>query len=132
MTTRCRPDEGARFGLDEGFSLLEVMFALVFLGVGLLAVAGMIPLATHQIVTAKRVTDAVAAGQTRMEQLRTETYNSPALAAGTYEDSTGSYHLTWTVQDSIPVLGSKRIDMAVSWTTSSGPETTWIATFVTR
>ena len=118
--------------LADGFSLLEVIFALVFLGVGLLAVAGMIPLATHQIVAAKNVSGAVAAGQTQMEQLRTTDYNDPALVAGTYASTSGQYNLSWTIQDDTPVPWSKRVTMTVTWTTSSGPETTTMSTIVTR
>jgi Tfp pilus assembly protein PilV len=115
-----------------GFSLLEVIFALVFLAVGLLAVAGMIPLATHQIVSAKNVSGAVAAGQTQMEQLRTTDYNDPALIAGTYTSTSGQYNLSWTILDDTPVPWSKKISMTVTWTTSSGPETTTMSTIVTR
>lgn len=135
MTTLAKPGSPrrpARVHGTDGFSLLEILFALTFLGVGLLAVAGMIPLATHQIVSAKRVTDAVSAGQTRMEALRTASYNSAALVSGSYDEDSGTYHLAWTIQDNVPVEGSKRIDMTVSWTTSSGLQTTRLTTFVTR
>jgi Tfp pilus assembly protein PilV len=116
----------------DGFSLLEVMFALTFLGVGLLAVAGMIPLATHQIVAAKAVTDGVAAGQEVMEEIRTSDFNSAALAAGSYNRTVDKYTITWTIQDNVPVIGSKRVDMLVTWNTTSGAETTSMSTFVTR
>ena len=117
---------------DDGFSLIEVMFALTFLGVGLLAVAGMIPLATHQIVAAKAITDGVAAGQEVMEEIRTSDFNSAALAAGSYNRTVDKYAITWTIQDNVPLIGSKRIDMTVTWDTTSGAETTSMSTFVTR
>jgi Tfp pilus assembly protein PilV len=117
---------------SEGFSLLEVMFALTFLAVGLLAVAGMIPLATHQIMSAKAVTDGVAAGQEVMEEIRMSEYNSGALAAGNYNRTVDNYTIDWTIQNDVPVIGSKRIDMTVTWSTTSGNETTSLSTFVTR
>jgi Tfp pilus assembly protein PilV len=116
----------------EGFSLLEVMFALTFLGIGLLAVAGMIPLATHQIASAKAVTDGVSAGQEVLEEIRMENYNSGPLEPGNYSRTVGHYSITWTIQEDVPVIGSKRIDMTVSWPTTSGVETTSLSTFVTR
>jgi prepilin-type N-terminal cleavage/methylation domain-containing protein len=125
-------NRAARLHRKDGFSLLEVMFALVFLGIGLLGVAGMIPLATHQIVAAKAVSDGVAVGQTQMEALRTADFGSPSLAAGTYAAVSGKYGLSWTILDNVPVSGSKRINMTVSWTTTSGTETTQMSTLVTR
>jgi Tfp pilus assembly protein PilV len=116
----------------DGFSLLEVMFALTFLGIGLLAVAGMIPLATHQIMSAKAVTDGVSTGQQVMEEIRTSDYTSAALAEGNYSRTVAKYTVTWAIQDDVPVTGSKRIDMTISWTTTSGVETTTMSTFVTR
>jgi Tfp pilus assembly protein PilV len=117
---------------DSGFSLTEVVFAMAFLGVGLLAVAQMIPLATHQIVSSKTMTDAVAAGQTKMEELKMEDFMSAALNAGSYADTSGVYARAWTIVNDTPVTGSKRVDLTVSWITSSGTQTTRMTTFVTR
>jgi len=117
---------------DRGFSLIEIMFAITFLGIGLMAVAQMIPMATHQIVTAKQISDAAAVGQSKMEELKMEDYLSAALSAGTYSDTTDAYTRSWTITDSSPVSGSKRIDLTVSWTSSAGTQTTGMTTFVTR
>ncbi len=117
---------------SPGFSLIEIMFALTFLGVGLMAVAQMIPLATHQIVTSKQMTDAVAVGQTKMEDLRMQDYTSAALNAGSYADTSGAFTRNWTITNNTPVSGSKRIDLTVTWTTSAGSQTADMTTFVTR
>jgi hypothetical protein len=92
----------------------------------------MIPLATHQIITAKETTDAMAAGQARMEELRTEGFNSLDLTVGTHSDTSGRYSRAWSVADDVPVVGSKRVDMSVSWMSSDGVQTARMTTFITR
>jgi prepilin-type N-terminal cleavage/methylation domain-containing protein len=117
---------------QEGFTLIEVLFAIAFLGFGLLATAQMIPLAIHQVVTSKETTDATAAGQTMMETLRMEEYSSALLTAGTHNEVAGRYTLSWIVTDNVPATGSKRVDLTVSWTTSGGTEQTAMSTFINR
>ena len=134
MTTRqraARPDRRSRRA-ETGFSLIEIMFALAFLGVGLMAIAQTIPLATHQIVTSKMVSNGVAAGQAKMEELRMEPYSSALLSAGSHGDTTGHYVRSWVVQDNVPMNGTKRVDLTVSWTSSAGIQTAHMATLVTR
>lgn len=131
-----RPFPGVAAGrprpAEAGFSLIEILFAIAFLGIGLLATAQMIPLAMHQVVGSKQITDASAAGQTKMEELRMEDYSSTLLTAGTHADTTGRYSRSWVVTDGQPAAGSKRVDLTVTWSTSRGIQQTRLSTFISR
>ena len=62
---------------DEGFTLLELMFASVYLAIGLLAVAAMVDTALSRNVDAKRLTVAVNLAAEMIERIR---FNAPANA----------------------------------------------------
>ncbi|TPW15972.1 MAG: hypothetical protein FD129_807 [bacterium] len=128
MIRRRRASRSSR----DGFSLIEVMFAIAFLGFGLLAVAQMMPLATRQVVSAKQLTDAMAQGQSLMEQLKMDDYNGSTLTAGDHTRQVGNFALAWTVTANEPVVGSKRIDLTISWNVSGTTETAEMSTYVTR
>jgi prepilin-type N-terminal cleavage/methylation domain-containing protein len=123
-TRRSRPD-------SAGFSLIEVMIALTFLGVGLLAIAQLIPLGMSGITQARVRTNAVQAAQERLDELKAEDYSSAALSAGTYTETVGQYTITWSILDNTPVPGSKRINMTASWPTLTGTKSTRLTTFTT-
>lgn len=128
--TQARPAcrVGARSG--EGFSLLEVLFALTFLAVGILAVASMIPAGTRGVTQSRVVTTGLMAAQTKLEQLRGTPYLN--LAPGTYSDTTSIFTRTWTVTDSVPMAGCKKIDVVTRWTDSHGNQTTQLTSYVSR
>ena len=62
---------------DEGFTLVEMMFASVYLAIGLLAVAAMVDTALSRNVDAKRLTVATNLATEMIERVR---FNSPANA----------------------------------------------------
>ena len=133
MTKRFRRATGTDASRREGgFSLIEVMFAIAFLGFGLLAVAQMIPVATRQVVSSKQLTDAVAAGQTQMETLKMEDFGSTLLTAGSHADTSGQYALDWTVTDNTPMAGSKKVVLSVTWNSSGASRTARMSTFIAR
>ncbi|MGE5176275.1 MAG: type IV pilus modification PilV family protein [Hyphomicrobiales bacterium] len=113
-----------------GFSLIEVMFALTFLAVGILAVAAMIPAGTKGVTQSRVITNGLMAAQVKMEQLRGTPYLS--LAPGTFSDTTSVFTRTWTVTDSVPMAGCKRIQVTSVWTDSRGTQSTNLTSYVTR
>lgn len=124
-----RPGEHPRQG-DGGFSLIEVIFALTFLAVGILAVASMIPAGTRGVTQSRVITSGLMAAQIKMEDLRGTTYT--ALAPGTFSDTTSVFTRTWVVTDSIPMAGCKKIQVTSQWTTNHGAQTTVLTSYVTR
>lgn len=115
----------------EGFSLVEVMIAITFLGIGLLAIGQLVPAGMAGITQARVRTNAVQAAQMRVDELQSEDFTSAALTAGTYTETVGNYTLSWTIIDNTPVPGSKRINLVASWPVLTGTKTARLTTFVT-
>jgi Tfp pilus assembly protein PilV len=113
-----------------GFSLIEVMFALTFLAVGILAVAAMIPAGTKGVSQSRVITSGLMSAQVKMEQLKGTNFTS--LTPGTFSDTTSVFTRTWTVTDSVPMAGCKRIQVTSRWTDSHGTQSTALTSYVTR
>lgn len=117
-------------GRDGGFSLLEVLFALTFLAVGIMAVAAMIPAGTQGVSQSRVLTSSLMAATVKMEELKSTPFLS--LAPGTFTDTTSVFTRTWTVQDSIPMAGCKKITVTSQWTNSHGAQSTVLHSYVSR
>jgi Tfp pilus assembly protein PilV len=117
-------------GQDQGFSLLEVLFALTFLAVGIMAVASMIPAGTRGVSQSRVLTTGLMATQVKMEELKGTPFQS--LAAGTYTDTTSVFTRTWTVADSVPMAGCKKLTVTSQWTDSHGNQSTVLTSYVSR
>ena len=76
-----------------GFTLIEVMVALIILTVGVLGLAGTTVWVVRQSTLAELTTERSAAVQTVVEQLRASDYTG--LAAGS--DSVGRFDVSWSV-----------------------------------
>ncbi|MFH0778630.1 MAG: prepilin-type N-terminal cleavage/methylation domain-containing protein [Candidatus Eisenbacteria bacterium] len=126
----CSDADGRR--RERGFSLVELLVALVFLGIGIMAVAAMFPLATKNVNEGRLLTTALGRAQEKLEELQEAGYSSSLLDAGSYRDSLGHYERSWVVQDSLPALGSKRVMVWVSWPSSQGRDTVSVATYIAR
>jgi type IV pilus assembly protein PilV len=74
MRVRATGKEGANQG-ERGFTLIEVMFALVYLAIGLLAIAAMQDTAISRNTDARRMNYATNLTAEMLERVR---YNSPA------------------------------------------------------
>jgi prepilin-type N-terminal cleavage/methylation domain-containing protein len=116
---------------SAGFSLIEVMMAITFLGIGLLAIGQLVPAGMAGITQARVRTNAVQAAQVRLDDLRSEDFTAAALTAGTYTETVAGYTLAWTITDNTPVPGSKRINLTASWQNLTGTKTARLTTFVT-
>jgi Tfp pilus assembly protein PilV len=119
-----RPESGA------GFSLVEVMFALTFLAIGILAVASMIPAGTRGVSESRVITSGLMAAQLKIEELKGTEFST--LAAGTGSDSVSVFRRSWTVTDSIPTAGCKRVVVTANWTDAHGAQSTSLTSYLTR
>lgn len=125
MTRARRADRSS-----EGFSLIEVLFALTFLAVGILAVASMIPAGTKGVTQSRVITSSLMAAQVKMEELRGKQFT--ALTPGSFTDTVSVFTRTWVVTDSIPMSGCKRIQVTSNWLNSQGAQSTVLTSYVTR
>ena len=115
---------------NGGFSLIEVLFALTFLAVGILAVASMIPAGTRGVSQSRVLTSGLMMGQRKMEELKGTPFLT--LAVGTSSDTVSVYNRTWTVTDSVPMAGCKKIEVTTRWTDSHGTQSTVLTSYVSR
>ncbi len=127
---RTRRGNRPRRTRDEGFSLIEILFALTFLAVGILAVASMIPAGTRGVTQSRALTSGLMAAQVKLEDLKGTPFTS--LTPGTYSDSTSWYQRTWTVTDSVPMAGCKRLDVSVTWIDARGSQSTQLTSYVSK
>ena len=95
-----------------------------------MAVATMIPAGTRGVTQSRVLTSGLMAAQVKLEDLRGTAYT--ALAAGTFTDTTSVFTRTWTVTDSVPMAGCKKIDVTASWNDSHGTQTAQLTSYVTR
>jgi len=78
-----------------GFSIIEVLLAMVILAFGALGMAGTTLVMIKQTTLSDVTTDRAVALQTTIERIRALPFDS--VEAG--QDSVGAYQLSWTVSD---------------------------------
>jgi prepilin-type N-terminal cleavage/methylation domain-containing protein len=114
-----------RSGSAAGFSLLEVMVAMVLAGIGIAAIAQIFPMAGRGLGDSRRETQATLAAEEKVEQLRALDLSDGLLTAGAHSDTTlvseTPYDRSWFVEDDKPLPGMKRVRMQV---VRSGEDTT--------
>ena len=70
---------------NNGFTLIEVLIALVIFSLGILGVAALQSGSINGNTSARGVTDIALVATDRLEMLRSLPYDDPALAAGVYD-----------------------------------------------
>ena len=108
----------ARLRSSSGFSLIEVMIALIVFAIGVLALAVCVPLGTRKITRAGQQTRASTLAAERAEQLLMTPYGNGDLTAGNHTDVNnpveGIYYVQWDVSDDQPIASCKRVFIHVS------------------
>jgi prepilin-type N-terminal cleavage/methylation domain-containing protein len=79
----------------DGFTIVEVIIAVVILAVGLLGVGGTTVLVVKQTTLADVTTERTAVLQSAIEELRALPYDSVVAGA----DTLGPFMVSWTVTD---------------------------------
>jgi len=115
---------------ENGYTLHEVLIALVILSVALIALIPMLIYTTRGNSFGKSTTLAATLAQDKLEELRREPIvlasgtANPLLVAGTYADPSppAGFSRSWTIVDSggsfsADVLG---IEVTAAWTDSKG------------
>jgi type IV pilus assembly protein PilV len=103
-----------RIADSSGFTLIEVMIAILVIVVGLLGVAGVATMVINGNTLAKEMTVATTLAQDKIEELKNTSYPNLGSSSDT-QDSI--YTRTWTVTADSPAGGMKTIQVAVqfSW-----------------
>jgi prepilin-type N-terminal cleavage/methylation domain-containing protein len=115
---------------DSGFTLVEVLVAIVVLSVGVIALAGSTAMVTRMIGRGKVETRVAQAASRRIEALRLSAYStSPHCTAGTFASGGPVTANGLTESWSVPPAGRVRaVQVNVTYGTVSGPRTASLQT----
>jgi len=109
---------------SKGFSLIEVMIALVILAVALLALAGLMITTTKNTSFGGHMTEAATFAQDKLEQLRASPWTG--IIAGADPPLVGatgiSYARSWTV-DANPTGDQRWVTVTIIWTDPTAKST---------
>lgn len=102
-----------RLRRSYGFTLIEILVALVILGVSLLALAGLMVTTTRNNASAGQVTEAATLAQDKLEELRAIPWDRVVSGQDQRAGSTGiTYGRNWNVVTNGNI---KTITITVSW-----------------
>ena len=105
-----------------GFTLLEVLVAIVILTIGLLGTAGLTTGVIRGNHYSKNITSATAAGQTLLESVKSSGYTN-ATSANFPNDTVTmggmTFTRTTTITNSSPAANMKTVSVTVGWTESN-------------
>ena len=96
---------------EKGFTLIEVMIALVLFAVGLLAFAGLEVVALRNSTYSKEYSKANTYAQQKVEELKGVSWASVAGGSDTLE---GKFTRTWTVEETETDM-MKKVVVNVTW-----------------
>jgi prepilin-type N-terminal cleavage/methylation domain-containing protein len=103
---------------QAGFTLIEVMFAIVIFGIGVMALMACVPMASKKVMSAGAQTRASALATEAAEELLTVPYGHSSLTAGTHDDPANPhdnlYYTRWVVENNQPIASCKRITVTVA------------------
>ncbi len=118
-------DRAAR--VSRGFTLVEVMVALIVFAVGMLSLALLMPAGTRGVRKAGQNTRGSELAASSMERLLSTPYDDPDLNRGNHVDTgnphDNSYFVSWSVDTGVPIANCKRITLSVAWPTAASSNT---------
>jgi prepilin-type N-terminal cleavage/methylation domain-containing protein len=122
---------------DTGFTLLELMVALILLSIGVFAVANLFPAGMHGQVQDRMQAEAGGLAQSEIERLSGLAWTDTQLDPGRHPASgdtpcgtNGHWSRSYTVATlAAPLADVKKVSVTVSWSGANGREVT-IATYV--
>lgn len=99
---------------SKGFTLIEVLIAMIILSIAMLAITGMFVTGVDGVSFGDRITSAVTLAQEKMEELMGLDYSDPNFVNGGPE-AIGAIIRAWDVKQDDPFPGMATIRVAVSW-----------------
>jgi prepilin-type N-terminal cleavage/methylation domain-containing protein len=119
-----RVDDRDRSG---GFTLVEIIIAIALFGIGVLALAAVMPMGINRNNKAGQLSRASELVAARAEQFLATPYTEPGLAPGTHDDPGNpyedQYHVRWTVEEDQPIAYCKRVTIQVNCPSLTSPAT---------
>ena len=103
----------------QGFSLIEVLVAMVIFSLASLAVSKLMVSSSSFVAENAESTHAVALAQQKLENLRNLRYLDLATSSETRLASEWKgvpFTIAWVVNNDTPITGTKTVNVTVSWT----------------
>ena len=127
MSNYCNPPWGQATGVDRplGFTLLEVLFAITVLSLGLLGTSAMmVQTVQQQSVSANRAI-ALSLARERLEQMKQVDIDNVTAAnfpSEPYQGIAGNeqFQRTVVITEDLPMARMKTVNVTVTWRTLSG------------
>jgi type IV pilus assembly protein PilV len=118
---------------DNGFTLIEILIALVILSIGLMALAGIQVSALKGNAFSKRMTTAVSIAEQMVEQIRNIPYdNIQSQSASQVSQSNINFTSQVAVTNDSPIVNTKTIHVTITWTDGLKTHTVPISTIISR
>jgi prepilin-type N-terminal cleavage/methylation domain-containing protein len=118
----------------DGFTLIEVMIALVVMSIGLTALAAVQISAIRGNDFSKRMTTAISIAEAKMEQIKSNSYAN-IISESSIQITQSSMNFTRqvTVTNNIaPLTNTKMVNVTVSWSEGSKSHSVPITTIVSQ
>jgi type IV pilus assembly protein PilV len=118
----------------DGFTLIEVMIALVIMSIGLTALAAVQISAIRGNDFSKRMTTAISIAEAKMEQIKSSSYAN-IISESSIQITQSSMNFTRqvTVTNNIaPLTNTKMVNVTVSWSEGSKSHSVPITTIVSQ
>ena len=94
---------------DRGLSIIEVVFAISIFAIGILAVTTLSISAVNSNASSRRITDATALAEDRLERLAALPYD----VIDSNAETEGAYRVTWVVKENDMLDKTKTITVTV-------------------
>jgi prepilin-type N-terminal cleavage/methylation domain-containing protein len=110
---------GTKRARDRGFSLVEMMIAITVLGVGLLSLAGLFPIAMKRVSVGDLESRATFQAQAKLEELKNLRWNQLVTSVGN-DQVDARFNRTWQIWEDQPAVGMKSVQVVVTWSDENG------------
>ena len=104
---------------ESGFTLVEVLVALMVFVIGVLSIAAIMPSGSRSVGRSGDQTRASELAAACAERLLSTSYSNPTLTSGSHSDPAnpynGKYYVSWTVEDNQPMAQCKKVTVDVRW-----------------
>lgn len=107
---------------NKGFTLIEVIIALMIFSVGILAMQGMQYMSVKTNFSAFNITRAIGQGTDTVERILALDYNDDLLLAGAHDDTEFPSEwdhiinttINWQITDDTPMPNMKTVDLVIT------------------